>query len=207
MVIKDFDKNNEPGSPQGEPTQKKARSKKNKVSTSASTKKADAKAVDELAQEISAEAEALDELTQALAETQELRDRHLRLKAEWDNYRKRTEAERADERNRATQRLVEKILPVLDDLERAIEHSESASEEPLKDGVAQVYGKLQDVLTSEGVKIIDPQNEPFDANKHNAVSKIEDKHVPDETVLEVYQKGYEMGSRILRPAMVVVSSR
>ena len=161
----------------------------------------------EILDNIDAAAEALDPLAQALAEADELRDRYLRLKAEWDNYRKRTETERADERSRATQRLVEKILPVMDDMERAIEHSDSASEEALKDGIAQVYSKMQDALTSEGVKVIDPKGEPFDANCHSAISKVEDNKVPDETVLEVYQKGYMMGSRVLRPACVVVSSR
>jgi molecular chaperone GrpE len=164
-------------------------------------------AVEEITQNIDAEAEELDELAKALEEANELRDRHLRLKAEWDNYRKRTEAERADERSRATQRLVEKLLPIIDDVERAIEHSENASEESLKEGIAQVCSKLVSVLTGEGVKVIDPKGEPFDANRHSAISKLEDNKVPEETVLEVYQKGYEMGSRILRPAMVIVSSK
>ena len=156
---------------------------------------------------IDAETEHLDELAKALAEAKEMRDRHLRLKAEWDNYRKRTEAERADERSRATQHLIEKILPVIDDMERALEHSEAAIEEPFKEGIAQVLAKLQGVLESEGVTVIDPQGEPFDANLHYALSKVENKKLPDETVLEVFQKGYSMGSRLLRPASVVVSHK
>jgi molecular chaperone GrpE len=135
-----------------------------------------------------------------------MRDKYLRLQAEWDNFRKRTANERAEERSRATERLVEKLLPVVDDLERAVAHSENASEQSLKDGVNAVLNKLTDVLTREGVTAIDPKGEPFDANVHNAVSKVEDPSVPDETVTEVYQKGYEMGGRILRPAMVVVST-
>lgn len=166
-----------------------------------------ASAAEELSPDMAAEMESLGELAKALEEADELRERHLRLKAEWDNYRKRTESERADERSRAAQHLVEKLLPIMDDLERAIDHSDGASEESLKDGVAQVCSKLQGVLSTEGVKVINPLGEPFDANLHSAISKVEDKKVPDETVLEVYQKGYVMGSRVLRPAMVVVSCK
>lgn len=196
-------KNNEKGSPQsGGPAPEK-----NKKQASADSEATTAEVAQEIQDNIAAEEEGLDELAKAILEANELRDRHLRLKAEWDNYRKRTEAERADERSRATQRLVEKLLPIMDDLERAIEHGDSSSEESLKEGIAQVYSKLQTILSSEGVEVIDPKGEPFDANLHNAFSKVEDKSVPDETVVEVYQKGYQMGSRVLRPAMVVVSCK
>jgi molecular chaperone GrpE len=147
----------------------------------------------------------LSELEQARAEADDLRDRYVRLQAEWDNYRKRTNSERAAERKRAAEHLVERLLPIVDDLERAIEHSDTASEASLKEGIAGINTKLNEVLEKEGVVAIDPQGEPFDANKHNAVSKVEDASVPDETVSQVYQKGYEIGDRVLRPAMVVVS--
>lgn len=200
MVNKNDHKSSEKGAPHsGGPAQKKNKSK---------TAAEETEAVEQAANDLTAEAEEeLDELSKALLEANELRDKHLRLKAEWDNYRKRTEAERADERSRATQRLVEKLLPIMDDLERAIEHSDTSNEASMKEGIAQVYGKMQDALASDGVKVIDPKGEPFDANLHNAISKVEDKSVPEETVLEVYQKGYEMGNRVLRPAMVVVSSK
>jgi molecular chaperone GrpE len=148
----------------------------------------------------------LDELGLAQAEAEELRDKFIRLQAEWDNFRKRTAAERTAERCRATERLIEKLLPVVDDLERAIGHSDNASEGSLREGITAVYAKLNEVLTREGVKVIDPQSQPFDAIQHQAVGKVEDASVPDETVAQVYQKGYELGERILRPAMVVVST-
>ena len=166
-----------------------------------------AKAEQEIADNIADATEHLDELALALAEVDEYRDRYLRLKAEWDNFRKRTEIERAEERSRAAEKLVKKILPVLDDMERAIEHSDSAQEEPLKEGVMQVYAKLQGVLESEGVELIDPKGEPFDANKHYAISKAEDRNLPDEIVLEVFQKGYALGGRVLRPASVIINCR
>ncbi|MDR3053122.1 MAG: nucleotide exchange factor GrpE [Coriobacteriales bacterium] len=171
---------------------------------------ADAAAVDEVIDELEAvEAEMveeLDDLGKAQAEANELRDKFVRLQAEWDNFRKRTAAERTQERARATERLVEKLLPIVDDLERAIEHSDTANETSLKEGIAAVYNKLEDVLTREGLKAIDPKGAIFDANLHQAVGKEEDATVPDETVTQVYQKGYELGDRILRPAMVVVST-
>ena len=194
------------GSPtSGEPAPKKSRKTSNPEVSEAAVAASPASVEQEIEDNIDAETEHLDELATALAEAEEMRDRYLRLKAEWDNFRKRTDAERSDERSRATQRLVERILPVLDDMERAIEHSDSAQEEPLREGVIQVYSKLLGVLEGEGVSVIDPKNEPFDANLHCAVSKLENKKVPEETVLEVFQKGYAMGSRVLRPASVVVS--
>jgi molecular chaperone GrpE len=129
----------------------------------------------------------------------------VRLQAEWDNFRKRTTAERVQERIRAAEGLVERLLPIVDDLERAIEHSATASEASLKEGIAAVYNKLAEVLQREGVRTLDPKGEAFNANTHQAVGKEEDASVPDETVTQVYQKGYEMGDRVLRPAMVVVS--
>ncbi|MCL2807360.1 MAG: nucleotide exchange factor GrpE [Coriobacteriia bacterium] len=192
----------------GEPANGEQAQGKRAQHESAASEPASGELAQEIESNIEAESEHLDELAKALAEANELRDKHLRLKAEWDNYRKRTEAERADERSRATQRLVEKILPVLDDMERALEHSENNSaQDSLAEGIAQVYSKLQCVLQSEGVSTIDPRGEPFDANLHCAVSRLEDKRVPDETVLEVLQKGYSMGSRIVRPATVVVSHK
>jgi molecular chaperone GrpE len=144
-------------------------------------------------------------LEQAQAEAEEYRDRFIRLQAEWDNFRKRTAAEREQERLRATANLVERLLPIIDDLERAIEHSESASEASLKEGIAAVHSKLAQALQRDGLEAIDPIGQAFDANLHQAVGKEEDGSVPDETVTQVYQKGYQMGDRVLRPAMVVVS--
>jgi len=136
----------------------------------------------------------------------ELRDRYARLQAEWENYRKRTASEREQERARATMRLVDRLLPVLDDLQRASEHAENASVESLTEGINAVHTKLSEILSREGLKVIDPAGEPFDANLHQAVGKVDDPSLPDETVTEVYQKGYEMAERVLRTAMVIVST-
>ena len=148
-----------------------------------------------------------DELVKARAEADELRDRYLRLQAEWDNFRKRTNLEREAERGRAAARLVEKLLPVIDDLERAIGHSETTSASALQDGVQAVYTKFLDALNKEGVIIIDPLGEPFDTHRHSAVGVAADASLDEETVVQVYQKGFEMAGRILRPAMVIVSTK
>jgi len=147
------------------------------------------------------------ELAQARAEADELRDRYLRLQAEWDNFRKRTNLEREAERGRAASRLVERLLPVIDDLERAIGHSETTSGSALQDGVQAVYTKFLDALTKEGVIIIDPLGEPFDTHRHSAVGVAVDASLDEETIVQVYQKGFEMAGRILRPAMVIVSTK
>ncbi|MGN0035427.1 MAG: nucleotide exchange factor GrpE [Coriobacteriales bacterium] len=147
-----------------------------------------------------------DELAQAKAEAAEARDRFLRLQAEWDNFRKRSAAERADERARACERIVTDLLPVIDDFDRALDVADSSDLDSFVAGVRAVHGKLVNVLEKENVSIIDPTGEAFDTARHQAVGKKDDASVPDETVVEVYQKGYEMGGRVLRPAMVVISS-
>jgi len=172
---------------------------------------ADAAAVDQLLEEFEASAEATliqeepDPLAAAQAETAEIRDRFIRLQAEWDNYRKRTAAEREQERRRAAEGVMERLLPIIDDLERAIEHSDTSNAESLKGGIVAVYNKLNDALAKEGLKALNPTGEPFDALKHQAVGKQNDASVFDETVVQVLQKGYEIGGRVLRTAMVVVS--
>lgn len=147
-----------------------------------------------------------DELVaKAQAEMQEWKDKYLRLHAEWDTYRRRTAEQRSEERANATEKLVEHLLPVIDDFERTIDYAEKNGENGLLDGVKAVNNKLVDALKKEGVEILDPKNEAFDALECQAVGTVENKDVPDETVAEVYQKGYKMGKKVLRPAMVTVA--
>lgn len=147
-----------------------------------------------------------DELVaKAQAEMQEWKDKYLRLHAEWDTYRRRTAEQRSEERANATEKLVEHLLPVIDDFERTIDYAEKNGENGLLDGVKAVNNKLVDALKKEGVEILDPKNEAFDALECQAVGTVENKEVPDETVAEVYQKGYKMGKKVLRPAMVTVA--
>lgn len=141
------------------------------------------------------------------AEVNELRDRYARLQAEWDNYRKRTAAERKSERERASESLVTDLLPVLDDLERAISHArESGEGGTLTDGVEAIQNKFLQILGKHNVEMLKAQGEPFDAMQHQAIGTEEDTDVPEETVIKVYQQGYKMGDRVIRPAMVVTST-
>ena len=148
-----------------------------------------------------------DELVaKAQAEAKEWQDKYLRLHAEWDTYRRRTAEQREAERVRAGERLVESLLPVIDDFERTIDYAESNGEAGLMDGVKAVRSKFVGVLTSGGVEVIDPVGEAFDALECQAVATVDDASVPDETVSQVYQKGYKMGAKVLRPAMVTVTT-
>ena len=146
-------------------------------------------------------------LADARQEAQDLKERYLRLQAEWDNFRKRNAAEREDEKIRANERIVKDLIPVVDDFERAIAHAEDADDiVALKEGVEAVHTKIMDVFSKSHVEVIDPEGEPFDANRHQAIGTTEDDSVYDETVTQVLQKGYEMGGHVIRPAMVMVST-
>lgn len=162
----------------------------------------------EAAQAADAESEEVDELAKAQQEAADARDSYLRLKAEWDNFRKRTAAERESEKVRASEKLVKDLIPVIDDLERAIEHAKQTGEGgSLTEGVEAITTKFLQILAKSKVEQIEAVGEPFDPNKHQAVGTQPDDSVPEETVLTVYQKGYQMGDRVLRPAMVVTSTK
>lgn len=130
-----------------------------------------------------------------------------RLKAEFENYRKRVARDQEDAERRAGQRIVSEILPAIDNLERALAHAEESGEGPeLASGVRMVLQQLTDVLAKEGVEPIDPVGAAFDPHVHQAVGQAHRTDVPEGTVVEVYLKGYRMHGRVLRPAMVVVST-
>lgn len=147
------------------------------------------------------------ELEAARADAADARDRALRAQAEFDNFRKRITREREEERRRAGERLVGELLPVIDNLERAIEHTTAGGDlKHLLTGVEAVHSQLVGVLGKEGVEVLDPFGQAFDPNTQQAVSQREETDVPDGTVIDVFQKGYALGGRIIRPAMVVVST-
>jgi molecular chaperone GrpE len=148
-----------------------------------------------------------DEVEVARAEAAEMRDRALRTQAEFDNFRKRITREREEERRRASERLVTELLPALDNLERAIAHTTAGGDlKHLLAGVEAVYAQIVGVLGKEGVTVIDPTGEHFDPMTQQAVSQKDDPSVPEGTVVEVFQKGYSLGDRVIRSAMVVVST-
>ena len=158
------------------------------------------------AEAIVEEASAAEQLDAAKAEAAEWQGRYLRLHAEWDTYRRRTNEQRAEEKARATEKLVEDLLPVLDDFERTVAYAEEHGEGGLLDGVKAVQAKLLDMLAKSGLETIDPAGQAYDALEAQAVGTVPDDEEFDETVRDVYQKGYRMGKKVLRPAMVTVTT-
>lgn len=159
-----------------------------------------------IAEEADAVVEQAERIAKAEQEAEALRDKYLRLQAEWDNYRKRTAEEAADVRARATEKLMGDVLPVLDDFERAIAHAEGNGEVGLLEGVKAISTKLNEVFAKHGLEAIDPAGQAFDALEHQAVATVDDASVPDETVAQVFQKGYRLGKKVLRPAMVTLAT-
>ncbi len=151
-------------------------------------------------------AAAAEALTAAKAEAEEWQGKFMRLHAEWDTYRRRTAEQREAEKARAAEKLVTSLLPVIDDFERTIDYATNNGETGLLGGVEAVHSKLLDVLQKDGLEVIDPAGAAFDALEAQAVATVDDATVPDETVAEVYQKGYRLGTKVLRPAMVTVTT-
>ena len=164
---------------------------------------AEADSIEEEAEAVVADVE---RVAKAEAEAAAMRDKYLRLQAEWDNYRKRTAEEAGEMRVRAAEKLMGDLLPVMDDFERAIAHAEANGDAGLLDGVKAISTKLSESLGKHGLEAIDPAGEAFDALEHQAVGQVEDASVPDETVAQVYRKGYRLGKKVIRPAMVTIST-
>ena len=142
----------------------------------------------------------------AKAEAADWQDKYVRLHAEWDTYRRRMTEQREAEKVRATEKLMESIIPVLDDFARTVDYAEANGETGLLGGVKAVQTKLSDVLAKGGLVVISPAGEAVDALECQAVGTVDDPSVPDETVAQVYQPGYKMGSQVIRPAMVTITT-
>jgi len=151
--------------------------------------------------------EELDALKQQLAEAQTLaadfKDGWQRARAEFDNYRKRIERENSLVYQNATGNVVKRYLPVLDDLERAMQAR--PADLPWAAGIDLIYRKLQSILDSEGIKRIEAEGQLFDPNFHEAISQEQCDELPSGYVVAVVQNGYMLGDKVLRPAMVRVS--
>ena len=133
----------------------------------------------------------------------ELADKLLRLTAEFDNFRKRTQKEKENLYKDAQAATIGAFLDVLDNLERA---ALAGDGDDLSKGVELVIAQFKSVLEKMGVSVIDPQGEAFNPDLHNAVSHIEDENVGENIVVNVFQKGYIMGDRVIRFAMVQVAN-
>ena len=144
------------------------------------------------------------ELEQLKVQAAENLDKLLRTAADFDNYRKRVARERDELTRFARESIISALLPALDNLERALDHSAAGT--PLHDGLLQVQKQFARTLGEFGlVEIIVAPGTLFDANLHEAVSHIESATQPDGAVIEQVQSAYKLGDRLLRPARVVVS--
>ncbi|EPR7135653.1 TPA: nucleotide exchange factor GrpE [Vibrio vulnificus] len=141
------------------------------------------------------------------ARVKEQQDSVLRAKAEVENMRRRTEQEIDKARKYALNRFAEELLPVIDNLERAIQAAEAESEavKPLLEGVELTHKTFVDVVSKFGLKEINPEGQPFNPEWHQAMSIQESPDHESNTVMFVMQKGYELNGRVIRPAMVMVA--
>ncbi|MDP9347662.1 MAG: nucleotide exchange factor GrpE [Gemmatimonadota bacterium] len=148
---------------------------------------------------------ATDDLARELAE---LRDRHLRLAAEYDNYRRRAERERVENRDRAQAEVVKRFLDVLDDLQRVAHFTpETASAQALLEGAQMVERKFLRALEAAGLEPIQAEGQPFNPEFHEALTTVPTQSREDDhTVADVYQQGYTFRGTLLRPARVRVKS-
>ncbi|HEY1355143.1 MAG TPA: nucleotide exchange factor GrpE [Solirubrobacterales bacterium] len=148
-----------------------------------------------------------------LAEAEEKRDEYLdlakRTKADFENFRRRMAAETAAAGARGKADLIREVVPVLDDLERALQAAgldpEGDSPDGLAHGVLLVFRSLREALARNGVEPVDPSGEAFDPQQHEAISTLPGSGAAPGTVVEVVQKGYLLGDQLVRPARVVVA--
>jgi molecular chaperone GrpE len=139
------------------------------------------------------------------AELEEMRQSLVRHQADFANFRKRAEKDNREAGQRATARVIEQLIPIVDSFEHALAAHREAEYDNYRKGFELIYKQLLDNLARLGAERIEPQGQPFDPHLHQAVDRAETADHPDGTVLEVYQPGYVYHGRVLRPAMVRVA--
>jgi molecular chaperone GrpE len=148
-----------------------------------------------------------EEIQKLVEERDALQDRLLRRQAEFDNFKKRVERERAEFVQYASAELVKELLHVLDSFDLAIRNagSEGSSNDDMLRGMDLVYKQLLDTLGRFGLKRIESEGQPFDPNFHQAISTVP-SDAPENTIVEEFRRGYTLNGKLLRPAMVAVSA-
>jgi len=158
------------------------------------------------AKAVAADTERADaEVAKLATDLEDLRQTLLRRQADFDNYRKRIEKERAEDAKRATARLIEGLIPVIDGFEHALAAHREAEYENYRKGFELIYKQLLDNLARLGVERIDPAGKMFDPHLHQAMDRAETTDHEDGAILQVFQPGYVFHGRVLRPAMVRVA--
>ena len=148
---------------------------------------------------------AADPLAEAQAEAAANKDKMLRVAADFDNFRKRARRDVEDAEKRAKESLLKDLLPVFDNLERAVAHAETAKDaKSVAEGISMVLRQFLDSLGRAGIERVKSAGESFDPNQHEAISQVESDEAPG-TILNEVQAGYRLGDRLIRAAMVVVA--
>ena len=177
---------------QGKPEVQKPEAKQAEAAEKAEAEKATPPAPDRRAEQLASQLE-------------EANGRHLRLAADFENYKKRIRQEQLDTMKYAAATVAERLLPVLDDADRAISHAPEGVDESWLKGVRLTFQKLEEVLGSVGVERIEALGAPFDPKQHEAVASEETAKHPEDTVVAELRAGYRMHDRVLRPALVKVA--
>lgn len=149
------------------------------------------------------EAPAESETDKLKAELAEKDDRILRQQAEFQNFRRRTQKEKEELGNVIRQDVLKALLPIVDNFERALA-SEASNAENLKKGVEMVYGQMMQALKDKGLKAIETEGQKFDPNFHQAVMRVQNPDLEDDTIAAELQRGYMVGETVIRPSMVQV---
>ena|SRR5690242_7638276 len=144
------------------------------------------------------------EMESAVAET---RDKYLRLAADFENYKKRTRQEQMETIQHASAELISRLLPVVDDLEKVLEHRPAGIDESWVKGLELSVRKLEEVLGTHGLQPIDAVGAPFDPKLHEAVGHEESAEQPEDTVVSELRRGYRIRDRVVRPALVKLARR
>lgn len=160
-----------------------------------------AEAIETEAEEAKAEETAKAEKNPLEKELSDTKEQLLRTTAEYANFRKRSEKEKQDSYAFAKAETIKELLPVIDNLERALSN-EQQDYEGLKKGVEMTFNSLMSTLEKLGVEVFGESGEIFDPNLHNAVMHIEDENLKDGEIVDVFQRGYKINDKIIRPAMV-----
>ena len=139
------------------------------------------------------------------AEAKDREDKMLRLRADFENYRRRSTKEQAELGDTVTQALIKDLLPIIDNFDRAMS-AEQKDSDAFKKGVEMIYTQLGEILKKDGLEVIETEGKKFDPQFHQAVMRVENPDLPDDTIAQELQKGYMVKGRVIRPSMVQVVS-
>jgi molecular chaperone GrpE len=146
------------------------------------------------------------EIKKLKEDNEQLKDQLLRKSAEFDNYKKRTEREFFDRVQNANERLISELLPILDDMDRALEHTEKSQEiNSLLEGTSLIQKKLKDLLEKQGLEPLPAVGEDFDPEKHDALMQLEKEDAESGTIIEEHLKGYTLNGKVIRHSQVIVA--